>query len=83
MVWLDLIRGWMFWAIVAALLTLMSHVALAADERQIRRDCTWDALRYCKSAIAAATEQASRTPIINCMVANRDKLQAKCSRHLY
>lgn len=73
----------MQWAFVAAFLALMSHAALAADERQIRRDCTYDALRYCKSSIAEATKQASRQPIINCMVANKDKLQAKCSRHLY
>ncbi len=59
------------------------NYAKAYDERQIRRDCTYDALRYCKTAIAAATEQACRQPIIACMLQNRDNLQPKCKRHLY
>lgn len=54
----------------------------ASDERQVRRDCTFDALHYCKAAIAEAVEKGSRQPIIDCMILNRDKLQAKCSRHL-
>lgn len=69
----------MKWAIVAALLALMSHVAFANDERQIRRDCRSDALTYCKAAILTANRQT----IINCMLSNRDKLQDRCSRHLY
>lgn len=70
-------------AVILILLSLdVGGPLQAADERQIRRDCTFDALRYCKEAIAEATAQASRQPIINCMVAHRDKLQAKCSRHL-
>lgn len=57
----------------------LSTSALAQpDEAQARRDCTADALRYCKRAIATG----SRNSIIVCMIANRDKLQSKCSRHL-
>lgn len=62
-----------------ALILLGLSVPAQADERQIRRDCTYDALRFCKAAIATA----GRAEIINCIVANRDKLQAKCSRHIY
>lgn len=65
--------------LLALILLGLSVPAQARDERQIRRDCTYDALRFCKAAIATA----SRAEIINCIVANRDKLQAKCSRHIY
>lgn len=67
----------------AALIVLaslnFSAPSQAADERQIRRDCTYDALTYCKAAIA----KADRGAVISCMLFNRDKLQKKCSRHLY
>ncbi len=69
--------------LIAALLSFVITPVHASDERQIRRDCTYDALRYCKSSIAEATKQASRQPIIDCMIAHRDKLQSKCSKHLY
>lgn len=73
------LRGWAISLILALLFVLfMAGLALAADERQIRRDCTWDALRYCKAAIPQG-----RQFIIVCMIANRDKLQAKCSKHFY
>lgn len=65
--------------IVVFLLLFAAKPAVASDERQIRRDCTWDALRYCKKAIATADRQT----IIFCMVSNKDKLQVKCSRHIY
>ena len=68
----------MRWAIVMlALISTPVHASF--DERQIRRDCTYDALRYCKTAIL----RADRSTIINCMLANREKLQAKCTRHFY
>ena len=64
--------------VIATLVSLNFASPLqAADEHQIRRDCTYDALAYCKSAIA----KASRSEIIACMLQNRNKLQRKCSRH--
>jgi hypothetical protein len=51
----------------------------AADERQIRRDCTYDALRYCKAAIVTG----NRSLIIACMVEHKDKLRPQCAAHLY
>jgi hypothetical protein len=66
-------------AIFTVLLSLnFSEPSRAADERQIRRDCTWDALRYCKVAIPMGREA-----IIECMIVNKDKLQPKCRRHLW
>lgn len=66
--------------VAVALFVLLSNPALVAqpDESQAVRDCTADALRFCKRAIATG----SRNSIIVCMIANRDKLQLKCSRHL-
>lgn len=63
-----------------ALLIFTTRPAHAgAPEHQIRRDCYADALRYCKAAIITT----DRSAIIACMLENRDKLQAKCSRHFY
>lgn len=64
---------------VAAVALLVTTQCLAQDEAQIRRDCTADALRYCKVAIL----KGDRSVIINCMVENKDKLQPKCRRHLW
>lgn len=75
---------WLFIALVigamaiAWVIVLGIPAARAADERQIRRDCTYDALRFCKAAIATA----DRSTIIACMIQNKDQLQAKCRRHL-
>lgn len=67
---------------VAFIVLMLTAPAIAQDkpasEAQVRRDCMFDAVRYCKSAIV----KGERMTIINCMLENRDKLQAKCSRHL-
>jgi hypothetical protein len=66
-------------ALLAAIaLTVTVSPALAATEKQIRRDCTADALRYCATVIPKG-----RSAIIACMVENKDKLQAKCSQHMW
>lgn len=59
--------------------TRPAHAGGIPIEHQIRRDCYADALRYCKAAIVTT----DRSAIIACMLENRDKLQAKCSRHFY
>lgn len=51
----------------------------AVDERQVRKDCYVDALRYCKRAML----KADRSAIIACMLANKPKLKASCARHLW
>lgn len=66
-------------AIVVMALMLVAQPSFAADEHQIRRDCTWDALRYCKAEIVTA----DRSKIINCMVENKDKLRPKCRQHMW
>ena len=53
-------------------------------ERQVRRDCRTDALRYCPGAVASyLANPNNRDAIIACMVTHRDQLQPKCSRHIY
>ena len=72
--------------IVALFMLAMNKAARAHDERQIRRDCTKDALRYCtyESLICLKRETPQcRADVIACMKRNQSKLQAKCSRHLY
>jgi hypothetical protein len=64
--------------LVTIALTVTVPSALAASEKQIRRDCTADALQHCAAAIPMG-----RKAIIACMVENRDKLQPKCSQHIY
>lgn len=74
-----------------ALLVASSMATLAQqDEAQVRSDCRYDALRYCARFIPAPVllrrrepTQAERDALIGCMLAYRDKLQSKCSRHLY
>lgn len=72
-----------FWIGIALIVLALFFVALkkahAQDEAQIRRDCSVDALRYCKLAIL----KRERSIIIDCMVKNKDKLQDKCRRHLW
>jgi len=65
-------------ALLAAIaLTVTVSPALAASEKQIRRDCTADALTHCKKAIPQGREA-----IIACMVANRENLRPSCKRHI-
>ncbi len=64
--------------LVAIALTVTVPPALAATEKQIRRDCTADALRHC-----AASIPQGRQAIVACMVANKARLQAKCSQHMW
>ncbi len=63
--------------LVAIALTVTAPSALA-DEKQIRRDCTADALKHCALAIPQG-----RPAIIACMVQNKDKLRPKCRQHIY
>ncbi len=69
--------------VLAAFLAAMAR-AKAADkfvdphEKEVVSDCSADALRFCKLAIPRG-----RDKIIDCMQANKPKLQAKCSRHLW
>lgn len=64
--------------IIALALLAASPCAAKPDERQVRRDCTADALRYCRHAIPQG-----RAAIITCMLSHRDKLQPNCTRHFY
>ncbi len=65
-------------ALLAAIaLTVTVPPALAASERQIRRDCTTDALSYCATSIPKG-----RAAIIKCMVASRSNLSPSCKRHI-
>lgn len=57
----------------------VSDPSHAADEKQVRRDCAYDALRLCKEAILTR----NRSVVIACMVANRDKLRPRCAAHIY
>lgn len=88
-------HGWQsFWGFIAVavylafvviyfwfLMVVLAKPARATeiDEAQIRSDCRWDALRYCKAAILTADRQV----IIACMVENKDKLRPKCRRHMW
>jgi len=66
-------------AVVMTMLSLnFAAPSRAADEAQIRSDCRYDALRYCKAAIITANREA----VIACMVANRDKLRPRCAAHI-
>lgn len=47
-------------------------------EKEVVSDCTRDALRYCAKEIPQG-----RASIIDCMVANKAKLEDKCRRHLW
>jgi len=53
-------------------------VTPTVNEQQIRRDCTYDALRYCSLIFPKG-----RDAILVCMVKNLAKLQAKCRRYFY
>lgn len=72
-------------AIALTVLLALNFSAPAADgtlpptEADVRRDCTADALRYCKAAILTG----NRMEVIACMVANKEKLRAKCARYLW
>ena len=83
-----------YWALIGLVIVALFMVAMAkaargavdtaapsraADEAQIRSDCRYDALRYCKAAILTA----DRDKIITCMVANRDRLRPRCAAHIY
>lgn len=63
--------------ILVALAFVLLTTKAMSDERQIRRDCTADAIRFCKSAIPNG-----KAAIIACMAASKPKLSTKCGRHI-
>ena len=63
--------------LAAFALTVTVPPAQAADMRQVRRDCTPDALSYCAAAIPRG-----KAAIIKCMVKNRASLSPQCKRHI-
>lgn len=74
----------------AAILLMLTATPTAGQdkpvtEKQVRRDCSFDALRYCGVDVrhyVIAPNAENRSAIVNCMLFNRDKLQAMCARHL-
>lgn len=61
-----------------------------SDEAQVRRDCRLDAVRYCVNTIPASVFFGKREPtederngIIACMLAHRDRLTRKCTKHFW
>lgn len=55
-------------------------------EKQVRDDCTRDALRHCPIEAMACLKSETpqcRSAVIGCMLEHKSKLRPKCSRHFY
>lgn len=72
----------------AALVLVLAAISVPtlADEKQIRRDCRRDAVRYCTAEAvkcAVAETPQCRAAVIACMISNRARLSPRCAAHIH
>lgn len=74
----DAMMAACFVAFLVLVITIWTLHKIRADEREVRRDCTYDALKLCKLAVYSG----DRFAIVTCMAKNMDRLRVKCRKHV-